>query len=103
MTATTTCSCEPRAHDRRDPCGCGRGASPRPTVPHPVITRLWVEEGCVGCYLCESVCPEVFELVDDRARVRPDVDLDRHEALIREVVETCPVHVIHLEEGARGR
>lgn len=29
------------------------------------ITKVWMEEGCIACGLCESTCPKVFR-VDDR-------------------------------------
>ena len=49
--------------------------------------------------MCEVVCPEVFE-VTGIVRVKPDADLDKNEALIREAVEMCPVSVIEIEEEA---
>jgi len=30
------------------------------------------EETCIGCGLCEETCPEVFEMNDDKARVKVD-------------------------------
>ena len=30
------------------------------------ITKLWIEEGCTVCNLCEDTAPEVFEVTDER-------------------------------------
>ena len=63
------------------------------------IKRVWIEEGCIRCNLSEDTCPEVFHVKDDGATVRPDADLVKHEAKIREAAEGCPVEVIKFEEG----
>ncbi|HAQ21586.1 MAG TPA: hypothetical protein DCR40_20510 [Prolixibacteraceae bacterium] len=28
------------------------------------IKKVWIEEVCIACGLCEEICPEVFELKD---------------------------------------
>ena len=28
------------------------------------IKKAWVEEDCTSCGVCESLCPEVFEITD---------------------------------------
>ncbi len=50
---------------------------------------------CNGCGTCEDVCPEeVFELVDDKAKVvRPD-DCTECETCVDE----CPTEAITLED-----
>ena len=54
------------------------------------------EEVCTGCGLCADSCPEVFELVDDLAKVIADpVPADAEEAC-REAAEGCPVEAISL-------
>ncbi|MFO8234047.1 MAG: ferredoxin [Bacteroidales bacterium] len=64
------------------------------------ITKVWIEEGCTACALCEDICPEVFELGDrEEAIVRPDADLSAYEDEIKEAAESCPVEVILLEES----
>ena len=56
-----------------------------------------VEDECTGCGLCETTCPEVFEL-DDVASVKADADLNEYEDLIRTAVEECPVEAIQVDD-----
>ena len=62
------------------------------------ITKVWIEEGCTLCGMCEDECGEVFELGDDSAVVKEDIELSENEAGIINAVEACPVQVIHYEE-----
>lgn len=64
------------------------------------IRKVWIEEGCISCELCQDTAPEVF-LVDngDECTVRPDAA--RHFEALAEEIEMaagdCPVEVIQLE------
>lgn len=60
------------------------------------ITKVWIEEGCTSCGLCESICPEVF-VVEDLAEVIEGADFSTHEEGIIEAAESCPVEVIKYE------
>ncbi len=60
------------------------------------IKKVWIEEGCTACGLCEDICPDVFEL-DDEAEVIEDADLAENEDCIVEAAENCPVEVIKYE------
>lgn len=62
------------------------------------IVRVWIEEGCTECGLCEETCPEVFRLGDEAAEVIEGADLDANEDLIKQSAEECPVEVIAFEE-----
>ncbi len=55
-------------------------------------------EGCIGCELCASTCPEVFRMADDGlAEVYVDtVPPDAEDAAV-EAQEGCPVSVITVE------
>ena len=56
------------------------------------------EETCIGCGLCTETCPEVFEMNDDKVRVKMDeVPKDLAESC-REAAESCPVEAIQIEE-----
>jgi len=61
------------------------------------IRKVWIEEGCTVCGLCEDICPDVFELDDDTAIVKEDADFSANEEDIKEAAENCPVEVIQYE------
>jgi len=56
------------------------------------------KDTCTGCGLCEELCPEVFELTDDVAKVKVDVVPADAEDTCKEAADTCPVEAIKLEE-----
>ena len=61
------------------------------------IKKVWIEDGCTSCNLCEDMTPEVFEL-DDTSTVLKDADFVANDEGIREAAENCPVEVIKFEE-----
>ena len=60
------------------------------------ITKVTINEGCISCGVCESVCPEVFEM-PDTAKVKAGADFNSHEEKIREAAGSCPVSVIEVQ------
>lgn len=60
------------------------------------ISKVTIEDGCIVCGVCETVCPEVFK-VNDTAVVLKDADLAANEDKIREAASNCPVTVIKVE------
>ncbi len=60
------------------------------------ITKVWIEEGCTSCGLCEATCPEVFK-VEDLATVIEGVNFNDFEEGIIEAADGCPVEVIKYE------
>ena len=56
------------------------------------------EDDCAGCGLCEEICPEVFEVVDDIAKVKVAVVPKELEDAVREAAESCPTEAILIEE-----
>ena len=56
------------------------------------------EEACIGCGLCVEECPEVFEMNDDKARVKVDEVPDDATASCKEAAENCPVEAIQVED-----
>ena len=52
---------------------------------------------CIGCELCVSICPEVYEMADEKARAKVDVvPVDREDA-VREAASSCPAEAIAVE------
>jgi ferredoxin len=61
------------------------------------INKLWIEEGCIVCGVCEATAPEVFEMNEDTAFVKKGVNFAEYEVEILESAENCPVEVIKYE------
>ncbi len=57
--------------------------------------RVNVNEDCIGCGLCESMCPDVFQMEGDRSKAVSDSDLFREQAV--EAAAACPVAAIEVE------
>ena len=49
---------------------------------------------CIGCGICQSVCPEGFEIIEGKARIKDD-----KAACIQQAIEACPRNVITLDES----
>ena len=61
------------------------------------ITKVWVEEECTACGVCQEICPEVF-LVKDIATIIEGVNYSDYEAQIKDAADNCPVEVIKFSE-----
>jgi ferredoxin len=61
------------------------------------ITKVWIEEGCTACSLCEDICSEVFKMQDE-ATVIEGVNYADYEEKIKEAADSCPVEVIKFSE-----
>ena len=60
------------------------------------ITKVWIEDDCIGCGLSSETCPEVFDLSDevDTNTVKENVDFSKYEEKIKEAAKDCPVKAI---------
>lgn len=56
-----------------------------------------VEDGCIACGMCVSICPEVFCMGDEIAQVHADVT-EENEKEAKEARDGCPASVIDIEE-----
>ncbi|MGD0340290.1 MAG: ferredoxin [Bacteroidales bacterium] len=61
------------------------------------INKVWIDEGCTACGLCEDICPEVFKLKEE-ATIIENADYANFEQKIKEAAESCPVEVIKYSE-----
>ncbi len=56
--------------------------------------QVKVNEDCIGCGLCESVCPQVFQM--EGARSVPVDDSEEYRSLAEEAAQSCPVAAIEI-------
>jgi ferredoxin len=57
---------------------------------------ITIVPGCIACGVCESLCPEVFTVVEDSEANNDNVP--GHEQNCRDAAQACPVSVIKIEE-----
>ena len=56
------------------------------------------KDTCIGCGLCESSCPDVFEMKDNIAVVKADPVPENLKACAKQMVTDCPVNAIEITE-----
>ncbi len=54
-------------------------------------------ELCVGCGLCVSTCPDVFEMQEDKAIIKGDTVPAQAEDCTKQSKDECPVEAIIIE------
>jgi len=52
------------------------------------------KDKCIGCGLCESICPEVFEMGKDEKPKIKDAKACKGNEKCREAADSCPVQAI---------
>lgn len=56
------------------------------------------KETCIGCGLCPTICPEIFEMDDDGKAVAKDIEISAaHEDDAKDAEISCPVSAIKVE------
>lgn len=51
------------------------------------------KEACIGCGICETICPDLFGMgTDDKAYVKDLANPDKE--LTQEAIDNCPVKAI---------
>jgi ferredoxin len=54
------------------------------------------KEACIGDGICESLCPDVFQMADDgKAEV---IDEQSNEPCVQDAIDACPTEAISTEE-----
>ncbi len=66
-----------------------------------LVTKVWIEPGCIVCDACETTAPDVFEVLEDTCIIRPaaltvDFTKPRTQNII-DAAEECPVDVIKFD------
>ncbi|MFI5164778.1 MAG: ferredoxin [Bacteroidia bacterium] len=64
------------------------------------IKKLWIEDGCTVCHLCESTAPDVFTVDDTTSHVKEGAEqfFQSLESDIKDAAAGCPVEIIKFEE-----
>ncbi|MEI6349142.1 MAG: ferredoxin [Bacteroidota bacterium] len=62
------------------------------------IKKVWIENNCTACSLCEDFCPNVFK-IEKVASVIYGVDLSKYEEDIKDAASNCPVDIIKYLEN----
>lgn len=57
-----------------------------------------VNENCIGCGLCNSICPQVFTMTDEGVATASSDISEEQEKSVRETADSCPVDAIEVEE-----
>lgn len=60
--------------------------------------KAHVNESCIGCGLCASICPAVFFMDDDGLAKAKNPVPPEEEDSVREAQDACPVSAIETEE-----
>ena len=62
--------------------------------------KFLVNSGCIGCGLCASTCPEVFQLTDENVAKANSEDIPAElESSALEAKDNCPVSAIEIVKG----
>ena len=61
--------------------------------------RNYVDENCIGCGLCEGMCPEVFHMAETGVAVAIDEPISNEAFDKAELaMDECPTSAIHSKE-----
>ena len=62
------------------------------------VTKVWIEDECTICGVCEDLCPDVFSMGDETTTIIEGADLGANTDCIKDAAENCPVEIIKYEE-----
>lgn len=63
------------------------------------IAKVWIDDGCIVCHVCEQECPEIFDVTETTCVIKPAVEIPKFSEGITIAAEKCPVNVIKFEEA----
>jgi ferredoxin len=89
--AVAASAAAPAAAKGAKPAAAAKSAGPR--LVDFIVTKVWIEPGCIVCDACENEAPEVFQVLADTCIVRENAPL-ADGASIQAAAEGCPVDVI---------
>ena len=61
------------------------------------ISKVWIDDECTLCGVCEDLCPDVFSMGDETTAIIEGADLEENADCIREAADNCPVEIIKCE------
>lgn len=68
-------------------------------LPNQLKMKLQVDKNkCLGCGMCISLCPAVFELKNGKSQIKEKAVLEKYKDCIKEAAENCPVKAIKIEK-----
>lgn len=53
---------------------------------------------CIGCMLCTTLCPDIYEMQADKAVVKVGIVQAEAQTCVRNAVSQCPVEAITVAE-----
>jgi ferredoxin len=65
-----------------------------------IITKVWIEPGCIVCDACENEAPDVFQVLADTCIVRDNAPMVNTGSIVA-AAEGCPVDVIKYDRAAK--
>ena len=68
-------------------------------LPNQLKMKVKVDKNkCLGCGLCVSLCPAVFELKNGKSQAKEKTNLEKNKECIKEAADNCPVSAIKIEK-----
>ncbi len=59
------------------------------------------EQYCIGCGLCTKTCPDYFEMIDKKAKIKKqNINLKSYKELI-EIAKRCPARAIYVSNNSK--
>jgi len=59
--------------------------------------KIKIKEECIGCGACQAMCPAVFELDGEKAKVKKEINIEENQECITQAIASCPVSAIEIQ------